>query len=236
MGWIERVRWSPDGSRLASALGKNLFILKPDGEIAATFSNHRTSVSDFSWNPNSPLEIASVCGGGARMWRIGETEPFARFDWGGASLLVLWSPDGRWLATGDQTPSVHLYDFTRDYPLHIQGYETKVKAMDFSPDGKRLATGGGTTVTVWNCTGETGPEGTVPDQLKFHKGDVEINRLVANGRIPRHGRHRRTHGLLRYEGTACLRFRGYGGDQRARVESGRQIPGRGRCGRPRGAF
>ncbi len=173
MGWIERVRWSPDGSRLASALGKNLFILKPDGEIAATFSNHRTSVSDFSWNPNSPLEIASVCGGGARMWRIGETEPFARFDWGGASLLVLWSPDGRWLATGDQTPSVHLYDFTRDYPLHIQGYETKVKAMDFSPDGNQLATGGGTTVTVWNCTGVTGPEGAVPDQRKFHKGDVE---------------------------------------------------------------
>lgn len=173
MGWIERVRWSPDGSRLASALGKNLFILKPDGEIAATFSNHRTSVSDFSWNPNSPLEIASVCGGGARMWRIGETEPFARFDWGGASLLVLWSPDGRWLATGDQTPSVHLYDFTRDYPLHIQGYETKVKSMDFSPDSKQLATGGGTTVTVWNCTGVTGPEGAVPDQRKFHKGDVE---------------------------------------------------------------
>jgi WD40 repeat protein len=172
-GWIERVRWSPDCSRLASALGKTLFILKPNGEIAATFSNHQTSVSDFSWNPKNPLEIASVCGGGARMWRIGETEPFARFDWGGASLLVLWSPDGRWIATGDQTPSVHLYDFTRDYPLHIQGYETKVKAMDFSPDGKRLATGGGTTVTVWNCMGKTGPEGTVPDQLKFHKGDVE---------------------------------------------------------------
>jgi WD40 repeat protein len=172
-GWIERVRWSPDCSRLASALGKTLFILEPNGEIAATFSNHQTSVSDFSWNPKNPLEIASVCGGGARMWRIGETEPFARFDWGGASLLVLWSPDGRWIATGDQTPSVHLYDFTRDYPLHIQGYETKVKAMDFSPDGKRLATGGGTTVTVWNCMGKTGPEGTVPDQLKFHKGDVE---------------------------------------------------------------
>ena len=172
-GWIERVRWSPDCSRLASALGKTFFILKPNGEIAATFSNHQTSVSDFSWNPKNPLEIASVCGGGARMWRIGETEPFARFDWGGASLLVLWSPDGRWIATGDQTPSVHLYDFTRDYPLHIQGYETKIKAMDFSPDGKRLATGGGTTVTVWNCMGETGPEGTIPDQLKFHKGDVE---------------------------------------------------------------
>jgi WD40 repeat protein len=172
-GWIERVKWSPDGSHLASALGKTLFVLRPNGEVAAPFSNHQTSVSDFSWNPMNPLEIASVCGGGARMWRIGETEPFARFDWGGASLLVTWSPEGRWLVTGDQTPSVHLYDFTRDYPLHIQGYETKVKAMDFSPDGKCLATGGGTKVTVWNCTGKTGPEGTIPDQLKFHKGDVE---------------------------------------------------------------
>jgi WD40 repeat protein len=172
-GWIERVKWSPDHSYLAAALGKTLFVLKPNGEVAAAFSNHQTSVSDFSWNPVNPLEIASVCGGGARMWRIGKAEPFARFDWGGASLLVTWSPTGRWLVTGDQTPSVHLYDFTRDYPLHIQGYETKVKAMAFSPDGDRLATGGGTTVTVWNCTGETGPEGTMPGQLKFHKGDVE---------------------------------------------------------------
>jgi WD40 repeat protein len=104
-----------------------------------------------------PLEIASVSGNGARMWRIGETEPFARFDWGGASLLVTWSPEGRWLVTCDQTPSVHLYDFTRDCPLHIQGYETKVKAMDFSADGKHLATGGGAKVTVWNCTGKTDP-------------------------------------------------------------------------------
>ena len=172
-GWIERAKWSPDGRHLASALGKTLVILNAAGEVARTFPGHKTSVSDFAWNPRNPLEIASVCGGGAQMWRVGETDPFARFEWGGASLLVAWSPDGRWIVTGDQTPSVHLYDFTRDYPLHIHGFETKVKAMDFSPDGKRLATGGGTTVTVWNCTGKTGPEDTTPDQLKFHKGDVE---------------------------------------------------------------
>jgi WD40 repeat protein len=48
-----------------------------------------------------------------------------------------------------------------------------VKAIDFSPDGKQLATGGGPIVTVWNCTGKTGPENTTPDQLRCHKGDVE---------------------------------------------------------------
>ena len=180
-GWVERAKWSPDGQSLAAALGKTLFIFNAQREIAATFPNHRTSVSDFAWNPKNFSEIATVCGGGAQMWRIGEAEPYARFDWGGASLLVVWSPDARWLATGDQTPSVHLYDFTRDYPLHIHGFETKVKAMDFSPDGQRLVTGGGSIVTVWNCTGKTGPENTTPDQLKFHKGDVEALACSPNG-------------------------------------------------------
>lgn len=172
-GWIERVKWSPDRRHLAAAQGRTLWVFDAGGEIAASFPGHQTSVSDFAWNPARPGEIATVCGGGARMWRLGEAEPFARFDWGGASLLVAWSPDGRWIVTGDQTPSVHLYDFQRDDPLHIQGYETKVKAMDFTPDATRLATGGGPMITVWNCTGETGPANTTPGQLRFHKEDVE---------------------------------------------------------------
>jgi WD40 repeat protein len=106
------------------------------------------------------------------MWKFGDGEPFARFDWGGASLRVEWSPCGRWLVTADQTASVHIYDFTRDYPLHIQGYETKVRAMAFSADGKRLATGGGPVITIWPCTGKKGPEGVTPIQLDGHDGEV----------------------------------------------------------------
>ena len=106
------------------------------------------------------------------MWAFGEAEPFARFDWGGASLRAEWSPCGRWLVTADQTASVHIYDFTRDYPLHIQGYETKVRAMAFSADGKRLATGGSPVITIWPCTGKKGPEGVTPVQLDGHDGEV----------------------------------------------------------------
>ncbi len=180
-GWIERAKWSPDRTRLATALGRTLFLLDAEGEIVAEFPGHQTSVADFVWHPGKSNEIATVGGGGARMWRLGEKEPFARFDWGGASLTVAWSANGRWLATGDQTPSVHLYDFTRDHPLHIQGYETKVKAMSFSPDSIRLATGGAAVITVWNCTGTTGPENTTPAQLPFHKGDVEALAWSPNG-------------------------------------------------------
>lgn len=170
--WLEKLAWNTDGSHLATAIGKRLVVLDGTGAISQEFTSHRGSVCDFAWNPRKPEEIASVCGGGALMWRLGTDEPFARFDWGGASLLASWSPDGRWVVTGDQTPSVHLYDFTRDYPLHIQGYETKVKALAFNSASRKLATGGGRLVTVWNCTGKTGPEGTIPKQLEGHTGDT----------------------------------------------------------------
>jgi WD40 repeat protein len=170
-GWLERLAWSPDGAHLATAQGKRLLILDADGAITHEFPDHKSTVADLAWNPRNPREIASVADGGATMWRLGETKPFARFDWGGASLLATWSPDGRWLVTGDQTPSVHLYDFTRDYPLHIQGYETKVKALAWNSASRRLATGGGPLVTVWPCTGKTGPEGVMPKQLQGHTAD-----------------------------------------------------------------
>lgn len=169
--WVEKLAWNANGSYLATAIGKRLVVLDKTGAVVQEFTSHRSSVCDFAWNPRQPEEIASVCGGGALMWRLGEDEPFARFDWGGASLLAAWSPDGRWIVTGDQTPSVHVYDLTRDHPLHIQGYETKVKALAFNSASRKLATGGGRLVTVWNCTGKTGPEGTMPKQLEGHTGD-----------------------------------------------------------------
>ena len=171
-GIIERVKTSPDGRLLGAGQGKNLFIFSMDGAHEKSLPALAAPAADFAWNPSNPSEIAIAGAGGARMWRLGESEPFARFDWGGASLLVEWSPCGRWLATADQTASVHIYDFTRDYPLHIQGFETKVQAMAFSSDGERLATGGGPIITIWPTTGETGPEGVTPIQLDGHDSDM----------------------------------------------------------------
>jgi len=170
-GWVEKVSPAPDGRAFAAACGKTLFVFNPDGSIRDQWSDHRTTVCDFAWNPTRSAELCSVADGGAQMWRTGESEPFTRFDWGGASLLVSWSPDGRWIVTGDQTPSVHIYDFTRDEPLHIQGYETKVRALSFNFSSRRLATGGSNQITVWDCTGKKGPEGTTPKQLKGHAGE-----------------------------------------------------------------
>ncbi|MFA7235187.1 MAG: WD40 repeat domain-containing protein [Terrimicrobiaceae bacterium] len=171
-GIVERLKASADGKFLGAGQGKALLVFDRGGNPVQGLSGLPASVADFAWDPSDSSKVAVVGAGGARMWKIGESGPFARFDWGGASLRVEWSSCGRWLVTADQTASVHIYDFTRDYPLHIQGYETKVRAMAFSADGRRLATGGGPVVTIWPCTGKKGPEGVAPIQLDGHDGDV----------------------------------------------------------------
>ena len=180
---------------------------------ATGLSNLPASIADFAWNPGDSSQVAVVGAGGARMWKFGEGEPFARFDWGGASLRVEWSSCGRWLATADQTASVHIYDFSRDYPLHIQGYETKVRSMVFSADGKRLATGGSSVITIWPCTGKKGPEGVTPIQLDGHDGEV-----VAAAFSPKTGR------LATGDGTGMVLIFTFQGDKamrkRLRLDAG----------------
>jgi WD40 repeat protein len=164
-GLIERVKASSDGKFLAAAQGKALHIFDAEGNDALSLRDLEASVVDFAWNPSRSREVATVGAGGATLWRLGQKKPFARFDWGGASLRVGWSADGRWLATGDQTPSVHVYDIPRDYPLHIQGFESKVQALAFSKDSRQLATAGSAVVTVWPMTGKKGPDGATPIQI-----------------------------------------------------------------------
>ena len=169
-GIIERVK--AGGKFLGAGQGKAVLVFDERGNPARGLAGLSAAVADFAWNPADSSQVAVVGAGGARMWKFGADSPFARFDWGGASLRVEWSSCGRWLVTADQTASVHIYDFSRDYPLHIQGYETKVRAMAFSADGTRLATGGGPVITIWPCTGKNGPEGVTPIQLDGHDGEV----------------------------------------------------------------
>ncbi len=212
-GIIERVKASGDGKFLAAGQGKNLVVFDEEGNPVPGLDGLPATVADFAWNPTDSSQVAVVGAGGARMWRFGEREPFARFDWGGASLRVEWSSCGRWLVTADQTASVHIYDFSRDYPLHIQGYETKVRAMAFSPDGRRLATGGGPIITIWPCTGKKGPEGVTPIQLDGHDGDV-----IATAFSPKSGR------LATGDGTGMVLIFTFQGDKalrkRLRLDSG----------------
>lgn len=176
-GWAERYAWNADGSLIAAAVGKAVHVIDAATlETTRVIADHRSTVTDLVWHPVLLDQLATASDGGARMWRLGESKPFARIDDGVAAVLTTWSPDGRWVVTSDQTPSVHLYDLKKRDPLFIQGFETRIKAFAWQTGGTKdvpwLALGGGPVITVWPCFGRNGPRGAKPIQLFGHLKEV----------------------------------------------------------------
>lgn len=176
-GWSERCAWNADGSLLAVAVGKSVHVIDPATlQTRSVIADHRSTVTDLVWHPVLLNQLATASDGGARLWRLGETTPFARIDDGVAAVLITWSADGRWVVTSDQTPSVHLFDTKKREPLFIQGFANKIKAFAWqtggTPDLPWLALGGGPMITVWPCFGKNGPRGAKPLQLFGHLKEV----------------------------------------------------------------
>ena len=71
---------------------------------------------------------------------------------------VAWSPDGQWLATGDQDGTILLRDPATGEPqVTLVTPDGEVTALAFSPDGETLAVGSGRNrVALWDI--ETGQE------------------------------------------------------------------------------
>jgi WD40 repeat protein len=81
--------------------------------------------------------------------------------------VIAWSPDGNYIATGDQDATVHFWMVRTGKDLQMYGYPTKVRELGWHRSSRYLATGGSNTVTVWDCSGK-GPAGTKPIELKGH--------------------------------------------------------------------
>ena len=83
------------------------------------------------------------------------------------------SPDGRWLVSGNQDPSVHLWIPETGIELHMSGYETKVKHLSYDHTSRWLATSGGREACIWDCSGD-GPEGREPMMLPHNARVVAV--------------------------------------------------------------
>jgi len=178
--WVERLAWRPDGALLASAAGRKLRVWTPDGALVREFAAHASTIADIAWvtpafipaelRPAQPVLVAAAYGG-ITLWSPEQAEPLARFEWKGSSLVLAPSPDGRYIATGDQDASVHFWIVVDGHDLQMWGYPTKVRELSWDPTARYLATGGSSSVTVWDCGG-AGPEGTRPKVLDWHTDTV----------------------------------------------------------------
>jgi len=167
-GWCCSVAWSPDGTRLASGVGRSVVVLDAAG--TEIFSGERAStVTAVAWVNR---RVASAAYGGVHLHHASRTAPRDQMPFTGSLLALSVSPDRKWIATGNQDATLHVWRLGRSGDeLSMSGYPRKISALAFSPDSTMLASGGGSDVTVWDFTGR-GPRGSTPRVLSGHEEAV----------------------------------------------------------------
>jgi WD40 repeat protein len=182
--WIEHLAWRPQGEGqrvignglsdpspiasglspiLAAAAGRHLAFLNADGSTRHAFKPAPKTISAIAWQPAGGC-LASAYFGGVCLWDADDFIAQKEFAYANGIHALVWSPDNRWLVSGNQDPSVHLWLPEKNDEFHMSGYEGKVKELSFDRDSHWLATGGGKDACLWDCTGG-GPEGREPTML-----------------------------------------------------------------------
>lgn len=165
--WVEKVAYSDTGDFVASAAGRKLRLWNSAGDLLQTYPDHPSTIADVQWQPGQPL-LTSASYGRVATFRTDSHQPLKEFGWKGSILTLAWSPDGNYIATGNQDASVHFWYRKTGKDLEMSGYPVKVRELAWDSSSRYLATGGSAIVIVWDCSGK-GPAGTKPIELDGHE-------------------------------------------------------------------
>ena len=163
--WVEHLAWRPGGAApaLAAAAGRKFSYIGPDGSTLRSFPDAPKTVTAVAWQPTG-ASAAVAYFGGVCLWGAEGDAPAKEYAYGNGIQALAWSPDGRWLVSGNQDPSVHLWMPASDVELQMSGYEGKVRHLSFDHSSRWLATSGSQDACLWDCSGP-GPEGREPVML-----------------------------------------------------------------------
>jgi WD40 repeat protein len=169
--WIDHVAIAPDGTVGWSA-GKDAFVQPRKGEPRKLEAP--STVGGLAFAPKG-LRLAIAHYHGVTLWfpNAAEAAP-ERLEWKGSHLDVTFSPDGRYLVTAMQEPTLHGWRLVDGKHMRMSGYTMKVRAMAWTADGKALATSGAPQLIVWPFHGKDGPMGKEPRTLAPAEHEVSM--------------------------------------------------------------
>lgn len=166
-GFVASAAWSPDGRYIVSASSDQTVQVwdATTGAGLLTYQGHTGYVHAVIWSPDGK-RIASGAGGNDKTVQMWDAATGARLlTYSGHTsdvLAVAWSPDGKRIASGSSDETVQVWDAAtaarlctysgNSDSIHgiLHGVLHGVYTVAWSPNGKRIASGGSdTTVQVW---------------------------------------------------------------------------------------
>lgn len=165
-GWVAALAWRPDGGALAIAAGRTVTIRDTATGVMTCGEAMASTVTSLAWAPAGD-RLAAGCYGGVHWLDPATAATVETYGWKGSILALAMAADGRWIASGNQDDSVHLWRIPSGEDLQMSGYPAKIEHLAWDRRSRWLAVGSIGDVTLWDVSGK-GPAGRSPVVLGGH--------------------------------------------------------------------
>jgi WD40 repeat protein len=156
--WIDHVAAGPDGG-LAWSAGKTAFARGRKG--AERSLDVPSTVGGLAFAPKG-FRLAVTHYNGVSLWFPNMQVAPQRLEWRGSHLGVSFSPDGKFVVTSMQEPTLHGWRLADSKDMRMSGYSARIRSLDWSADGDWLATAGSEQLILWPFQAKDGPMGKQP--------------------------------------------------------------------------
>ena len=168
--WIDHVAVGPGGA-VAWSAGKEAFVRTEKGAERMLAVPSTAGGLAFA---SKGLRVAVTHYNGVTLWFVNAQSAPETLQWKGSHLDVVVSPDGRFVITSMQEPTLHGWRLADRKDMRMSGYGARVRSLDWSVGGKWLATSGSTQLILWPFQGKDGPMGKAPRILAPAEVQVEV--------------------------------------------------------------
>ncbi|MCC5636036.1 AAA-like domain-containing protein [Nostoc sp. CHAB 5844] len=149
---------SPDGNWIASAGGDNIIRLWNTNDLVRPpilLAGHKLTIDNLAFSPNGQWLASASLDGTVRLWNMTNPATQPHILKGPAFWSMAFSSSGRWLAAGSYDGTVQLWDINKGSlptkPSFVLNQNLGVRSLAFSPDERRLVTGGDALSSQQSC-------------------------------------------------------------------------------------
>jgi WD40 repeat protein len=156
--WVDHVATGPDGA-VAWSAGKTAYALAGKGETRLV--EVASTVGGLAFAPKG-VRLAITHYNGVSLWFPNAQAAPEKLEWKGSHHNVGFSPDGKFLVTSMQEPTLHGWRVVDAKHMRMSGYSARVRSFAWTAGGKWLATSGSEQLVMWPFQSKDGPMGKTP--------------------------------------------------------------------------